>query len=76
MCFPSKEGEGCEGDFTTILRVRVRTAAMTGFDPATDLVRWLYSLSRREESCKHKLSDCLLDCVSAGSKKHRVFYKT
>jgi hypothetical protein len=28
------------------------------------------SLSRREESSKHKLSDCLIDCVSAGSKKH------
>jgi len=28
------------------------------------------SLSRREESCKHKLSDCLLACLSAGSKEH------
>ena len=28
-------------------------------------VTMVYSLSRREESSKHKLSDCLLACVSA-----------
>ena len=31
-----------------------------------------YSLSRREESWENKLSACLLACVSAGSKKHRL----
>jgi hypothetical protein len=32
-----------------------------------------YSLSRREESCKQKLSACLLACLSVrrGSKKHK-----
>ena len=33
---------------------------------------YAYSLSRREESWENKLSACLLACVSAGSKEHRL----
>ena len=32
----------------------------------------LNSLSRREESYKHRFSACLLACMSTGSKKHRT----
>ena len=37
------------------------------------LILNMYSLSRREESYKHKLSACLLACMSAESKKHQIF---
>jgi delta-1-pyrroline-5-carboxylate synthetase len=58
---------GSEARYSNEILTKLMQDALEPFVPreTITLVNIIYSLFRREESYKHKLSDCLLACVSA-----------
>jgi hypothetical protein len=56
---------GLQNDTVLVVDERIYRLCVQVCIPIKLKLFFIVSLSRREESSKHKLSDCLLDCVSA-----------